>query len=71
MSDLKLHELMNDLVSRGGSDLHLTGDIQPYFRIQGQILPASDEKLSQAQLWKELTVMLGETKMATFKEKKS
>ena len=70
MSDLKLHALMNDLVSRGGSDLHLTGDIQPYFRIQGQILPASDEKLSQAQLWKELTVMLGETKMDTFKEKK-
>ena len=62
MSDLKLHALMSDLVARGGSDLHLTGDIQPYFRIQGQMLPASDEKLSQEELWNELTVMLGETK---------
>jgi len=70
MPELKLHALMNDLVTRGGSDLHLTGDIQPYFRIQGQMLPASDEKLPQAQLWKELTVMLGEIKMNTFKEKK-
>ena len=59
MSDLKLHALMKDLVARGGSDLHLTGDVQAYFRVQGQMLPASDEKLSQAQLWKELTTMLG------------
>ena len=69
MSDLKLHELMTDLVARGGSDLHLTGDIQPYFRIQGQMLPASDENLYKHDSWKELTEMLGETKMSAFKEK--
>ncbi len=35
---------MSELVKRNGSDLHLTGDSQPFFRIQGQILPASSEK---------------------------
>ena len=59
MPDLILHTLMKDLVNRGGSDVHLTGDTQPYFRIQGQMLPASDEKLSKKQLWDELTSMLG------------
>ena len=70
MPDLILHTLMKDLVNRGGSDVHLTGDTQPYFRIQGQMLPASDEKLSEEQLWDELTSMLGEAKMRLFKEKK-
>ena len=33
---------MSDLVKRNGSDLHLTGDTVPYFRIQGSIIPASE-----------------------------
>ena len=41
---MKLTNLMSELVKRNGSDLHLTGDGVPFFRIQGQILPASGEK---------------------------
>tara|TARA_Y100001980_G_C14161546_1_gene40188 strand:+ start:250 stop:399 length:150 start_codon:yes stop_codon:yes gene_type:complete len=39
----KLKQLMAELVKRNGSDLHLTADSIPYFRIQGQMLPASIE----------------------------
>ena len=39
--NLIITKLMSDLVKRNGSDLHLTGDTVPYFRIQGSILPAS------------------------------
>ena len=35
----RLTRLMADLVKRNGSDLHLTGDCQPYFRVQGQMFP--------------------------------
>ena len=41
----KLKKLMAELVNRNGSDLHLTADSHPYFRIQGQIIPASNEML--------------------------
>ena len=39
----KLKQLMAELVKRNGSDLHLTADSIPYFRIQGQMLPASND----------------------------
>ena len=34
---MKLTNLMSELVKRNGSDLHLTGDSIPFFRVQGQI----------------------------------
>ena len=40
---MKLTNLMSELVKRNGSDLHLTGDSIPFFRVQGQILPANSE----------------------------
>ncbi|MAP03816.1 MAG: type IV pili twitching motility protein PilT, partial [Halieaceae bacterium] len=40
---MKLKNLMSELVKRNGSDLHLTGDSIPFFRLQGQILPASSD----------------------------
>ena len=40
---MKLTNLMSELVKRNGSDLHLTGDTIPFFRVQGQILPANSE----------------------------
>ena len=50
----KLKELMTNLVSRNGSDLHLTGGTAPYFRIQGQILPASSEVYEETHLRRDL-----------------
>ena len=47
--DLKIPKLMNELVKRNGSDLHLTADSIPFFRIQGQILPVNDETFSSEE----------------------
>ena len=51
-----------ELVKRKGSDLHLTGDTIPFFRIQGQILPASSEIISSEKLREELILLIGSEK---------
>ncbi len=65
-----LKSLMEELVDRGGSDLHLTGDSNPFFRIQGQILPASSDVLPSAILREELISLIGLDKMQKFEEEK-
>ena len=63
---MKLTELMSELVKRSGSDLHLTGDSIPFFRIQGQILPASNTPLSSSELREQLESILGKQKLEIF-----
>ena len=67
---MKLTNLMSELVKRNGSDLHLTGDSYPFFRIQGQILPASSEKYTSEDLRADLTQLLGPGKLAKFDKEK-
>ena len=67
---MKLTNLMSELVKRNGSDLHLTGDSFPFFRIQGQILPASSEKYSSSDLRTDLEKILGLEKLAKFDKEK-
>ena len=61
---------MSELVKRNGSDLHLTGNNYPFFRVQGQILPASSEQYSSTELRKDLEKLLGEKKLAIFDKEK-
>ena len=67
---MKLTNLMSELVKRNGSDLHLTGDSVPFFRIQGQILPASGEKYPSSDLRTDLEKILGLQKLAKFDKEK-
>ena len=67
---MKIKDLMSELVKRNGSDLHLTGDSIPFFRIQGQILPAASSPFSSTELRAELENILGEQKLLTFDEEK-
>ena len=67
---MKLKNLMTELVKRNGSDLHLTGDSIPFFRIQGQILPASSEEYLTKDLFLDLEELLGPSKIQIFKEEK-
>ena len=62
----KLKELMTNLVSRNGSDLHLTGDTVHYFRVQGSILPASESIYKEENLISDLKIILGEDKLNVF-----
>ena len=66
----KIKQLMKTLVERNGSDLHLTGDSLPYFRIQGQIVPADSEALSEEQMHQELEGLLGKDKLLSVKTNK-
>ena len=67
---MKLTNLMSELVKRNGSDLHLTGDSQPFFRIQGQILPASSEKYLSKDLRSDLLQLLGSERLDKFDKEK-
>ena len=64
--NLIITNLMSDLVKRNGSDLHLTGDKVPYFRIQGSILPASESIYKEEDLISDLKFILGEEKLRVF-----
>lgn len=66
----KIKQLMKTLVERNGSDLHLTGDSLPYFRIQGQIVPADSQVLSEGQMHEELESLLGKDKLLNVKADK-
>ena len=68
--DLKIPKLMNELVKRNGSDLHLTADSIPYFRIQGSILPAGDNLYKEDVLLSDLKFILGEEKLKIFFDEK-
>ena len=54
---------MGGLVERGGSDLHLTGDTPPYYRVQGSIVPVSDEIYEESTLRDDLCALLGKEKI--------
>ena len=67
---MKLTQLMSDLIKRNGSDLHLTGNSIPFFRVQGQIIPADSEVFASNDLREQLTNILGEEKMVNFEKEK-
>ena len=66
----RIIKLMKELVNRNGSDLHITGDDIPFFRIQGQILPAESSPISSALLKKELEILIGKNKLDNFLKNK-
>tara|TARA_Y100001968_G_C19444194_1_gene764319 strand:- start:496 stop:1572 length:1077 start_codon:yes stop_codon:yes gene_type:complete len=70
MSNSKITQLMTDLVNRNGSDLHLTGDSLPYFRIQGSMLPAETQVYREEDLTSDLISILGEQKINLFYKEK-
>jgi len=67
---MKLTHLMSELVKRNGSDLHLTGNNYPFFRVQGQIMPASNEIYPSDVLRNDLEKLLGSTKLSKFDKEK-
>ena len=66
----KLKQLMAELVKRNGSDLHLTADSIPYFRIQGQMLPASNDVYEEKLFRNDLGEILSKGKLELFDTEK-
>ena len=44
---ISMEELMEQLVANGGSDLHLSADLPPYGRFNGQLQPMQEEVLDE------------------------
>ena len=65
-----VEELMKELVESGGSDLHLTADTQPYYRVQGSLVAFKEEALSEDRMYADFESMLGKSRINTLREKK-
>lgn len=65
-----LYKLMKELSDRNGSDLHLTANSIPFFRVQGQMIPAQNDFFSADQLYLELKLLIGQKKFERFLERK-
>ena len=61
---------MKELVDKGGSDLHITADTPPYYRVQGSLVPFREERLDEEKMYKEFEAMLGPHRIEQFKDNK-
>ncbi|MBW4537731.1 MAG: type IV pilus twitching motility protein PilT [Myxacorys chilensis ATA2-1-KO14] len=59
--ELMIEDLMEQLIEMGGSDLHLTAGLPPYFRISGHLKPINDQALSAEECQRLIFSMLNNT----------
>jgi twitching motility protein PilT len=59
--ELMIEDLMEQMVEMGGSDLHLSAGLPPYFRISGKLTPIGDEPLTADQCQRLIFSMLNNT----------
>ena len=62
--------LMQRMVASGGSDLHLTAGTKPYYRLEGSLVPLTEEIISQEQLESDFANMLGGERMNKYRVNK-
>jgi twitching motility protein PilT len=44
--EMMIEDLMEQLIDKGGSDLHLSAGLPPYFRISGHLTPIGEHILT-------------------------
>ncbi|NET35243.1 MAG: type IV pilus twitching motility protein PilT [Cyanothece sp. SIO1E1] len=59
--ELMIEDLMEEVVERGGSDLHLSAGLPPYIRISGHLTPTEYEPLTPEQCQRLIFSMLNNT----------
>jgi twitching motility protein PilT len=59
--ELMIEDLMEQLIEMGGSDLHLSAGLPPYFRISGHLQPVGDRSLSAEECQRLIFSMLNNT----------
>ncbi|MAF83489.1 MAG: type IV pili twitching motility protein PilT [Chromatiales bacterium] len=67
----KLDELLRQLISRNGSDLHLVAGQPPRIRVFGELTPLRSESLSREEAEELLIAIMSEHMRATFDENDS
>ncbi|MGP1375325.1 MAG: type IV pilus twitching motility protein PilT [Almyronema sp.] len=59
--ELMIEDLMEEVVERGGSDLHLSAGLPPYIRISGHLTPTEHPPMSSEQCQRLIFSMLNNT----------
>ncbi|HEY9826159.1 MAG TPA: type IV pilus twitching motility protein PilT [Stenomitos sp.] len=59
--DYMIEDLMEEVVERGGSDLHLSAGLPPYIRINGKLTPTDRDPLAPEQCQRLIFSMLNNT----------
>lgn len=65
-----MHELLRLMVSKNGSDLFITADFPPAFKIDGKILPASNQALTAAHTAELAHAIMSDKQAASFEATK-
>ena len=66
--DLMIEDLMEEVVERGGSDLHLSAGLPPYIRISGHLTPTEHPPLTPEQCQRLIFSMLNNTQRKTLEQ---
>tara|TARA_B100000401_G_C52798652_1_gene717299 strand:+ start:74 stop:1162 length:1089 start_codon:yes stop_codon:yes gene_type:complete len=66
LDETRIVRLMKELIKRNGSDLHLTENTVPFFRVQGQMMPADSYPISSEIIKEELELLIGKNKFEKF-----
>ncbi len=66
--DFMIEDLMEQLVEMGGSDMHLSAGLPPYFRISGKLTPIGNEPLSNEECQRLIFSMLNNTQRKTLEQ---
>jgi twitching motility protein PilU len=64
-----LHDLLRLMIQRGGSDLFLTAEFPPAFKVDGRISPVSNAPLSSAHTVELARALMNDRQAAEFEEK--
>jgi twitching motility protein PilT len=65
---MKLNELLEAMIQKGASDLHIKVDSSPRFRVHGELITPRGEKLSEEDVWGLLENVMDAKEKARFHE---
>ncbi len=66
--DFMIEDLMEQLVEMGGSDMHLSAGLPPYFRISGKLTPIGNEPMTSEECQRLIFSMLNNTQRKTLEQ---
>lgn len=66
--EMIIEDLMKQLIEMGGSDLHLSAGLPPYFRLSGKLTPIGDQQLSADQCQSLIFSMLNNSQRKTLEQ---
>ncbi len=66
--ELMIEDLMEEVIERGGSDLHLSAGLPPYIRISGKLTPTDHEPMSAEACQRLIFSMLNNSQRKTLEQ---